>query len=244
MITTKRGLTTPITILPFLATSLVSVNQEQHLGNVRRKGVRPRQSADRSSCCPQGATALVGPIAVVNIALPPRLHGQRRTVCALRREQHSAHGSSSAQRRAPRSRTVGTARSAGPGRSGRPPRRQRMPNGYYPAESCARASRADSAVCAEASSSDPLPGRKWPVVIGSAAFSAIMLARLSESAQFFHHTGMEKRTIRHRALSLPTSVHPHVRRNPNPHALGVCSPAHSRPGPPWQPGSNPRPHHS
>jgi hypothetical protein len=86
-ITTKRSLTTPITILPFLATSLVSVNQEQHLGNVRRKGVRPRQSDDRSSCCPQGATTLVGPIAVVNIALPQMLHGQRRIVCVLRREQ-------------------------------------------------------------------------------------------------------------------------------------------------------------
>src|SRR5256885_643433 len=85
-ITTRRSFTTPIAILPFLATSLVSVNQEQHLGHVRRKSVRPRQSDDHSSCCPQGVTALVGPIAVVNIALPSKLHSQRRTVCALRRE--------------------------------------------------------------------------------------------------------------------------------------------------------------
>jgi hypothetical protein len=84
--TTKRGLTTLITSLPFLAMSLVRVNQEQHLGNVRRKGVRPRQSADRSSCCPPGATALVGPIAVVNLALPQMLHGQRHPVSALWRE--------------------------------------------------------------------------------------------------------------------------------------------------------------
>ena len=65
----------PITLLPFLALAVVRVNSEPHLGYVRQKGVRPRQRADHARGCPPGATALAGPIAVVNIALSQLLHG-------------------------------------------------------------------------------------------------------------------------------------------------------------------------